>query len=173
MPRPEGAGSTTLASRAITELRSRKEAAELKRLLYVATTRARDYLVLSGEKGRNRSGPWREWVDTFLEGEGASLLKVTRADPLAGEPERAASGLSAAPGDGGPGPAGIVEGIRRALHFTTPLPSSMVFSPTALEDYANCPRKYFYKAVMGLDEGLFAELLGTAGGRRKVASGRG
>jgi CRISPR/Cas system-associated exonuclease Cas4 (RecB family) len=48
----------------------------------------------------------------------------------------------------------------------------MVFSPTALEDYAHCPRKYFYKAVMGLDEGLFAELLGAAGARRKSA-GRG
>ena len=162
-----GGWEPTLASRAITELRSRKETAELKRLLYVATTRARDYLVLSGEKGRTRSGAWRDWVDAFLEGEGASLLKVTRADLLAGEPERDASGLSAASGDGGHGPAGIAAGIRRALHFTTPLPSSMVFSPTALEDYANCPRKYYYKSVMGLDEGLFAELLGTAGGRGK------
>jgi CRISPR/Cas system-associated exonuclease Cas4 (RecB family) len=37
----------------------------------------------------------------------------------------------------------------------------MIFSPTALEDYRNCPHKYFYKAVLGLDEGLFAELLGA------------
>jgi ATP-dependent exoDNAse (exonuclease V) beta subunit len=35
----------------------------------------------------------------------------------------------------------------------------MVFSPTSLEDYATCPRKYYYKAVLGLDEGLFANLL--------------
>jgi ATP-dependent exoDNAse (exonuclease V) beta subunit len=48
----------------------------------------------------------------------------------------------------------------------------MVFSPTVLEDYANCPRKYFYKAVMGFDEGLFAELLGSPVAQKKSA-GRG
>jgi hypothetical protein len=64
--------------------------------------------------------------------------------------------------------------LRRALHYTPPPPSEMVFSPTALEDYRNCPRKYFYKAVLGLDEGLFAELLGrnSPAGRREEA-GRG
>jgi ATP-dependent helicase/DNAse subunit B len=46
----------------------------------------------------------------------------------------------------------------------------MVFSPTALEDYRHCPRKYFYKAIMGLDEGLFADLLGTDGQREKPDS---
>ena len=35
----------------------------------------------------------------------------------------------------------------------------MTFSPTALEDYLNCPRKYYYKRVIGLDEGLFNQLL--------------
>jgi ATP-dependent exoDNAse (exonuclease V) beta subunit len=37
----------------------------------------------------------------------------------------------------------------------------MVFSPTALEDFRHCPRKYFFKGVLGLDEGLFASLLGS------------
>jgi CRISPR/Cas system-associated exonuclease Cas4 (RecB family) len=39
----------------------------------------------------------------------------------------------------------------------------VVFSPTALEDFRSCPRKYYYKGVLGLDEGLFAQLLGVRG----------
>lgn len=164
-----GAWEPTLASRAITEIRNRKEAAELKRLLYVATTRARDYLVLSGEKGRNRSGPWRDWVDAFLEGEGASLLKVTRGEPPACAAEDSATRPAGTEGKTGRIPPGLVEGMTRSLLFVPPLPTSMVFSPTALEDYENCPRKYYYKAVMGLDEGLFAELLVSPGAPGKPA----
>ncbi|MCM2358249.1 MAG: UvrD-helicase domain-containing protein, partial [Geobacteraceae bacterium] len=75
-----GTWEPTLASRAIAELKGRKEGAELKRLFYVATTRARDYLVLSGEKGKHRGGPWREWLDSFLAGEGGELVRVTLVD---------------------------------------------------------------------------------------------
>jgi ATP-dependent helicase/nuclease subunit A len=49
----------------------------------------------------------------------------------------------------------------------------MTFSPTALEDYRYCPRKYFFKAVMGLDEGLFADLLGTHAGEKKATPRQG
>ena len=44
----------------ITELLKKKEYAESKRLFYVAATRARDYLVLSGERPRkNVTECWR------------------------------------------------------------------------------------------------------------------
>ncbi|HEY6873779.1 MAG TPA: UvrD-helicase domain-containing protein [Geobacteraceae bacterium] len=162
---PDGGWEQTLASRAITRLGSRKEGAELKRLFYVATTRARDYLILSGEKGRS-GGAWREWVDGFLAGEGSSLVRVTHADTL--EMRHAQCGMPHAEEKGGYPPVAVAEGVRRSLHYAPPLPSSMVFSPTALEDYAQCPRKYFYKAVMGLDEGLFAELLGRGPGRENA-----
>ncbi|HYS43949.1 MAG TPA: PD-(D/E)XK nuclease family protein, partial [Geobacteraceae bacterium] len=176
-----GAWEPTLAIRAVTELKSRKDAAELKRLLYVATTRARDYLILSGERSKSRSGPWRVWLDDFLAGDSGVLVKVTRAETLQ---DRTQLGLkkeekgvlpavepAALPTAGADGydPAAVKEGVRRAIRFAPPLPSTMVFSPTALEDYAKCPRKYFYKAVMGLDEGLFAELLGRGAGRGRPA----
>jgi hypothetical protein len=54
----------------------------------------------------------------------------------------------------------VAAALERTINYIPSPPSEMVFSPTALEDYRNCPRKYFYKAVLGLDEGLFAELLG-------------
>jgi ATP-dependent helicase/nuclease subunit A len=58
----------TMTHREIKELNQKKDQAESKRLLYVAVTRARDYLVLSGEKPARKGGTcWREWLDQFLE----------------------------------------------------------------------------------------------------------
>ncbi|SNB47449.1 exodeoxyribonuclease V subunit beta [Geobacter sp. DSM 9736] len=141
----------SLAFRAISELRRAKECAELKRLLYVAMTRARDYLLLSGEG----NGDWRRWIDAFCAGEERHLLKVT---PVAVPPPPDRSENPTA--DATLSPERLELGVARALHYRSPGPSTMLFSPTALEDYLQCPRKYFYKGVMGLDEGLFKELLG-------------
>jgi ATP-dependent helicase/nuclease subunit A len=161
----------TLASRTIAELRSLKEGAELKRLFYVAVTRARDYLVLSGEKGTGRSGPWREWLDACMAEDGDALVKVTRADATAEERTEGAALLSGTTREANTlDNVALAAGLRRALYYVAPPPSTMLFSPTVLEDYENCPRKYFYKAVMGLDEGLFAELLGRPSGRRAPTS---
>ncbi len=153
---PAGEARSTLAFEEIGRLRGRKEDAESQRLLYVALTRARDYLVVSGEG----SGSWRSWIDDFAAGEGASLIKVTDADVLT------ASGFAAevlpAQADYRPyESAGIAGALRRSLNYSPPAPSVAVFSPTALEDFAACPRKYYYKVILGLDEGLFAGLLGS------------
>lgn len=162
---PGSPSQATLAFQAITALRSRKETAELKRLFYVAATRARDYLLLSGEPARN-GGQWREWLDTFRSGPDAHLLKVMEAadGQLPAPPEL----LPAAKSDAGWDPVVIAAACARSLRYEPPPPAEMVFSPTALEDYRHCPRKYFYKAIMGLDEGLFADLLGPPGRRGKT-----
>jgi ATP-dependent helicase/nuclease subunit A len=168
---PGSPARPTLAFREIGALRRRKEAAELQRLFYVAVTRARDYLVLSGA-GR---GEWCAWLDSFLAGEDAALVKVTNSIPA---PEEGVATLPAEVTSPAPvkvpEPAAVTAALGRALHYVPPPPSEMVFSPTALEDYRGCPRKYYYKAVLGLDEGLFAELLGPAGrGPRGRPAGRG
>jgi ATP-dependent helicase/nuclease subunit A len=149
---PGGEGCATLAYEAIGGLRKKKEDAELRRLLYVAVTRARDYLIMSGEG----SGPWRTWIDEFSDGPGSSLLRVTEAVDI--PPEEAA-----VPGRNEPKPCDtgiLTEALQRSLGYSPPSPSVLVFSPTALEDFAACPRKYYYKEVLGLDEGLFVDLLG-------------
>ena len=148
---PGGVPCPTLAYRAISDLRKAKETAELKRLFYVAVTRARDHLVLSGE-GR---GEWRTWLDAFRTGpDGGLVMTVDRegipTDDTVPPPARETAPLS---------PEVLALAAERALHYVPPSPSTMVFSPTALEDYALCPRKYYYKGVLGLDEGLFAQLL--------------
>ena len=151
-------GRPTLAWREISTLRRRKEGAELKRLLYVAMTRARDYLILSGEG----KGEWRAWLADFLNGEDAALVKSSETSHLIDESRNLASPVESTSTEiAGWEPEVITAALRRILYYNPPLPSELVFSPTALEDYRNCPRKYFYKAVLGLDEGLFAELLGS------------
>jgi ATP-dependent helicase/nuclease subunit A len=121
-------------------------------------TRARDYLILSGEG----KGEWRTWLVDFLNGEDAALVKSTETSHLIDESRLLVSPVeSTSTETAGWEPEVITAALRRILYYKPPLPSELVFSPTALEDYRNCPRKYFYKAVLGLDEGLFAELLGS------------
>jgi ATP-dependent helicase/nuclease subunit A len=158
-----GESHNTLAFEEICKLRRQKEDAESKRLFYVALTRARDHLVLSGEG----SGSWRSWIDTFLEGEGASLITVTEIDAAL---SRVESSSILTPGDrSGPCEGSVTEdALRRSLHYSPPASSSLVLSPTALEDFTECPRKYYYKTVLGLDEALFANLpaAGSRSGKR-------
>ncbi len=49
--------------------RQEEQEAEHRRLFYVAITRARDLLVLSGENPRQpgKSAAWREWINRYLE----------------------------------------------------------------------------------------------------------
>jgi ATP-dependent exoDNAse (exonuclease V) beta subunit len=157
-----GEARPTLAFEEIGRLRGQKEDAESQRLLYVALTRARDYLVVSGEG----SGSWRSWIDRFVTGENSSLIKVTNADIFL-ENENEPEGLPVQAGFRPWEYRAFTGALRRSLHYTPPAPSVAVFSPTALEDFAACPRKYYYKVILGLDEGLFAGLLGADYGRRE------
>jgi ATP-dependent helicase/nuclease subunit A len=150
-------GNATLAHEAIGSLRKKKEEAELRRLLYVAVTRARDYLILSGEG----SGLWRTWIDEFTEGAGSSLMKVTIAADIPSEHAAVPERNESKPCDA----VALTEAMQRSLGYSPPPPSVLVFSPTALEDLAACPRKFYYKELLGLDEGLFGDLLGV---RRNV-----
>lgn len=167
LPLPGGEAGVGSAYAGISELRRAKEDAELKRLFYVAVTRAKDRLVLSGEG----KGAWRAWLDAFLEGNGRELVAVSAAAP----PELSCSGEEQAaaplPSRGVPDRTLLELGLARGVGFLPPLPTEMVFSPTALEDYRTCPRKYYYKAVLGLDEGVFADLFGERGGRRPAVRG--
>ena len=58
-------------------LQSLKEAAERKRLLYVAATRAQDYLLISGQVSLNKDGLWssRGWLQQLLSAFGLEEIK--------------------------------------------------------------------------------------------------
>jgi ATP-dependent exoDNAse (exonuclease V) beta subunit len=161
LAKPKGEWQQTLAHETIVSEQRQKGDAELQRLFYVAVTRARDHLVLSGEG----SGAWRKWIDGFRAGPNKGMLRIIDGIELLME-MGAEPPLRQEPKGESP-PSGLPIAIRRALDTQPPMASAMEFSPTALEDYALCPRKYFYKAVMGLDEAVFAELLGAHSGKRR------
>jgi ATP-dependent exoDNAse (exonuclease V) beta subunit len=74
-----GAQGSALSAR-----RRSRELAQMRRLLYVAVTRARDLLVLSGRAARKEES-WRFWIDQIAsEAIKAGLLKVVR-DPGAAQ----------------------------------------------------------------------------------------
>jgi ATP-dependent helicase/nuclease subunit A len=145
-----------------------KEQAESKRLLYVATTRARDRLFLSAclRKGEEP----RAWLEDL----GSSLnLSFNRApEPSGSNPSglvtreldcmdfekplqfrRAASkiqeiiGLVASVKQDPKGAASPLAG--RAATLAPSLAAKKSFNPTELVEYQYCPRKYYYHFVCG------------------------
>jgi ATP-dependent exoDNAse (exonuclease V) beta subunit len=57
----------TPRSAALAEVLASRELAESRRVLYVAMTRARDHLVLSGIPGRGGPRSWAGWIDPVLD----------------------------------------------------------------------------------------------------------
>jgi ATP-dependent exoDNAse (exonuclease V) beta subunit len=123
----------------------RASAAESRRLLYVALTRARDYLVVSGE-GKGRGEPtWRALVEAAIEADPRLALRVPYeqvataavAPPLARvAPVEPLSPPTLAP--------------LRPLPPRAPAPVRMPV--TDLAEYARCPRRHLLGRVLGLSE---------------------
>ena len=90
-----------------------EERKEISRLLYVATTRAADYLILSAgvDDPEKPTGPWMELLATRFDPPPSTLVKVTT--DCAGDPKQAGRSSASArfdedrregPADGGQGP---------------------------------------------------------------------
>jgi ATP-dependent helicase/nuclease subunit A len=121
----------------------RAAAAESRRLLYVALTRARDLLVLSGEASGAET--WRGLVEAALteRPELARRVHLSEAAIAAAGPP-----LGAAPAADGP---------RRAPSSAPRLAGAPPATParvavTELAEYARCPRRHLLGQVLGLPE---------------------
>ena len=155
----------TMTHREIKELNQKKDHAESKRLLYVAVTRARDYLVLSGEKPSRKGGAcWREWLDTFLQ-HNQELVRIVY-DHTIGE-RSASKGTSIYENDRGYQRLNqvAVKNSEKNEALTGPIIKQSCFHPdcpteklslsvTELSEYMVCPRRYYYRYGMGLEEGI-------------------
>lgn len=147
------------------------EVDESKRILYVALTRARDYLILCGEAS-GKKGPWRAWVDAYdlkAEEEGTlpRLARVSYEDGelLAARPaqDRAplrfeAGRLRWAP-PAGQASAGEREGLRALLagpaRPPTPAPGTErdgEVTVTELAHFLSCPRRFAWQQMPGAEE---------------------
>ncbi len=124
--------------------------AESRRLLYVALTRARDLVVLSGEGKQKKDGTrtfpaWRGLLEEAVGGDPSLVLRV----PFA-EVGTAAHGPPVeAPPEAGPLPPLAVLAPRLA----PPAPASPIrLAVTQLAEFARCPRRHHLTRVLGLVE---------------------
>ncbi|HYD42995.1 MAG TPA: UvrD-helicase domain-containing protein [Anaeromyxobacter sp.] len=111
--------------------------AESRRLLYVALTRARDHLVLSGE-GKPQS--WRGMVEAAVGGE----KELLRTVPYAKAPDSA----TAAATDTATATA-TASLLPPVLPGPPPLPAVRL-AVTELAEYARCPRRHLLGRVLGI-----------------------
>jgi ATP-dependent helicase/nuclease subunit A len=153
------------------ERNRRKVVAEEKRIFYVAATRARDMLILSGSDAGKRGTPtYFEWLMAGLGGEvlGQSMITV---------PVHTATLVSSG-GEFTPGALDhdLVIPVRRAADIPAPSAAGQgeegarfappillgpvagpqkpeIFSATRIRTYLQCPAKYYLRYVLGFPEG--------------------
>ena len=154
---------STMVYREITEMRRKRDAAESKRLLYVAATRARDYLVLSGERpaGGEREC-WRTWLDQFLVLHPGYVHVVREEEsgeiPLPQEQslylvDQGYQRLEEVKVTKGSEVEARADKILMQSCCSTPYPiEAFSLSATALSEYLVCPRRFYYLHYLGVDE---------------------
>jgi ATP-dependent helicase/nuclease subunit A len=150
----------------IAERVKRKELAEARRLLYVACTRARDHLFLVGCGDKPRTQSWQQWIaealgfsDGFPDdgasrtvelGDGATL-RIVRAtpSPAPSVPRRKPLPVKEPP----PGADEGTLDVGLLARAVAPIPADRhdrTFSVTELVDFAQCPRLYCMRHVLGV-----------------------
>lgn len=133
----------------------RAAAAESRRLLYVALTRARDRLVLSGAAGR-AGDTWRELVEAALAARPELAVRVPYA-------EAATFRAYAAPGDGAPAAAavepaaapadpGAPDEVGPPALAGPPAAAALRVAVTELAEQARCPRRGWLARRLGIPE---------------------
>ncbi len=161
----------SLVLQQVRNLNTEEELEEKVRLLYVALTRARDRLILSGirkeTKKPSTAKNWLNWLDKGLAEDYAGICREHVA--AAAVPGREILPLSSEPEDF---PAEMLDQL---LKQVSPLEvyggkTMTCFSASSLQEYVFCPRRYYYRVIesippledsSGQGKGLPAAVLGT------------
>jgi len=131
------------------EVRRRRSRAESLRLFYVAATRARDLLILSGEPGKG----WRAEVDALLasDADASTLVRTV--------PATATATATATPTATATATVTATDTVTATVSVPlprlrpTPPPARLIVAPvTELADFALCPRRYHLRHEVGLSE---------------------
>jgi ATP-dependent exoDNAse (exonuclease V) beta subunit len=134
----------TAGLREAREAERRAAAAESRRLLYVALTRARDHLVLSGEAS-NAAETWRALVEAAAEERPDLVRRVPLAEAAtrAAGPPLPAAALAPAVASVAPAPPRLAR----------PAPVAAVrVAVTDLAEYARCPRRHHLGRFLAIPE---------------------
>ena len=134
----------TAAMRRAREAERRAAAAESRRLLYVALTRARDRLVLSGEAGRGGE-TWRGLVEAAAEARPELVLRIPAGEAATCAAAPPLPAADAAP-TVAPGPLAVPR-----LAPAAPVPAVRV-AVTDLAEYARCPRRHHLGRFLRIPE---------------------
>lgn len=126
----------------------RRETAEYRRLLYVALTRARDRLLLSGSGEQRTKGTWWQLLEARLE-EGGLLRTLVEDVEAAGLPEPPPP-PEVEPLDLATQAERVEAAVHRARERVEPALAEVVVEASALQDYVACPRRYQYLHRLGL-----------------------
>ncbi|NLY75224.1 MAG: UvrD-helicase domain-containing protein, partial [Firmicutes bacterium] len=148
----------------IKRLNKREEVSELKRLLYVAMTRAKQYLILVGSGCSDSRGDtletancWMKWFELLLplkeagevfDFEGVPI-RVARDLPEATAPPGAKTVLDRILPEIDDYPQAEKSGLEVAATAATKIE---LFRVTEILTYLNCPRRYFWQYRMRLNE---------------------
>ncbi len=140
---------TTRFMRVCGEL-ARREDAESTRTFYVALTRARDVLILSGQVAKPPQGSWRRTLDVLVEDSPSLKARVrdvfveeipapAPVPRVSQEPEESVRARAQA-------------ALASARTLPPVQPRTVVFPVTQLQDFFLCPRRYMYAHEVGLSE---------------------
>ena len=171
---PEGEAAPTSVWEAIKERDRRDEIAELKRVLYVALTRAKRQLILAGS-GASRShgktletaGNWMKWFELLLplaeaerefEYQGIPVA-VVREVPEVRPPERPVTLLELVAPELAALPASAVQSASEvAAAGAVPRAGCVVpLKVSGILAFKSCPRGFYLRHIMRLDRGPAAE----------------
>ncbi len=137
-----------------------KEMEEAKRLLYVALTRARDYLVISGELASERKESFLKWL--YKE---STLIQEMPIDVVVELPELTVQEVKL------PSLEETEPACAKVLVKPGQIPVLTRYSVTSLGEFARCPRRYYLSNVIGIPEGIFYKKEGTLPGLSAMERG--
>ncbi|MBW2623186.1 MAG: PD-(D/E)XK nuclease family protein, partial [Deltaproteobacteria bacterium] len=128
-----------------------RDVAEHTRLFYVAATRARDYLIFSGNlppRNRSHENSWRAALDEFAQAR-PDLVTLNRPREFESahkiEVDRVEDKVTRLPS---PSPE-AKEIAARVLDRALPRPAAVAMSATALGSFLLCPRMYYLENELG------------------------
>jgi ATP-dependent helicase/nuclease subunit A len=176
VPTAGGDLTATTCHEAVAAAEKRLAMLELKRVLYVAFTRARDYLVLSAagdkvaaDKEFSQLSTWLGWLGKIYRFSAIDELPpelmvdkaVIAVRPAAEVAPAAATAPAADITARQPDDAFLaaLTGRINPLAAARPLP---VFQASSIGDYRKCPRSFYYKFIAGLPEASRQPAVGAA-----------